>query len=445
MEHNRSGPFMILISRRYAITLAILALTIGGFAKADQPTAACNEATFAATVDKFGASLRGYNAEAQPRMRARLTALAEKKGWMGEDREERAMLYLEDGRLSELDTRANELLSKVDQLGRPNTDGSYDCSKLAEIEAASIEMLAVMKTKATYLDDKVEREIGAGKSDPPKTAEAKPSNVKPAAVPPPVAPDIKSKSNPAPTKDAAAPAKAPTNTKLSAVPPAKPAPSKTAPPSAPSQSEPDGVWSSKTNSVLPPPAGPAGAGPSVATAPAGTAAEPTLPPVTFETAEQGYTIDEIRDATRGFFGTVSTNLASVIEYTFANSGRPTGYILGTEGGGAFLAGLRYGKGTLYLREGGTRPIHWHGPSVGYDVGAEGGRTLILIYKMRDPDQLYRSFTGIDGSAYLVGGVGMTLLKGGDVIMAPIRSGIGLRLGANIGYLRFTAQPTWNPF
>ena len=99
--------------------------------------------------------------------------------------------------------------------------------------------------------------------------------------------------------------------------------------------------------------------------------------------------------------------------------------LGSEGGGAILAGLRYGKGTLYLRQGGTRPIHWHGPSVGYDFGAEGGRTLILVYSMRDPEQLYRSFTGIDGSAYLVGGVGMTLLKGGDVIMAPIRSGLGL--------------------
>jgi hypothetical protein len=446
MEHNHSGPFMILTSRIYAITLALLAMSAGGFAQAGQPPAVCNEATFAASVDKFGASLRGYNAEAQPRMRARLTALAEKKGWMGEDREERAMLYLEDGRLGELDTRANDLLSKVDQLGRSNPDGSYDCSKLAEIEAASIEMLAVMKTKAAYLDDKVEREVGSGKSDAPKTAEAKPSNAKAAAAPPPVAPDIKSKSDPAPPKDAAAPAKvAPGSTKLSAAPPARPEPSKTAPPSPPSPSEPDGVWSSKTKSVLPPPGGPAGAGASVATAPAGPAGEPTLPPVTFETAEQGYTIDEIRDATRGFFGTVSTNLASVIEYTFANSGRPTGYILGTEGGGAFLAGLRYGKGTLYLREGGTRPIHWHGPSVGYDIGAEGGRTLILVYKMRDPDQLYRSFTGIDGSAYLVGGVGMTLLKGGDVIMAPIRSGIGLRLGANIGYLRFTAQPTWNPF
>jgi hypothetical protein len=167
--------------------------------------------------------------------------------------------------------------------------------------------------------------------------------------------------------------------------------------------------------------------------------------VTFDAADQGYTIDEIREASRGFFGTISTNIASVIEYAFSSSGRPTGYILGSESGGAFLAGLRYGKGTLYLRDGGTQRIYWHGPSVGSDIGAESGRTLILVYSMRNPEQLYRSFTGVAGSAYLVGGAGMTLLKGGDVIMAPIRSGLGLRFGANIGYLRFTPQPTWNPF
>lgn len=377
--------------------------------------ATCTGDTFAEAVDKFGATLRAYNIEAQPRMRRRLEALADKKGWTGEGREDRALTYLEDGRLGELDTRANELLSKVDQLGRPAADGSYDCSRLAEIQAASIEMLAVMKAKAAYLDDKIAREVGPSPVQAAKeTAPAKP------------APDTKS-----------APAAAPPAPKAES-PPARVA---AAPPPA---TKPDAAWDTKTK---PQPGTPPTSAPRPPTAEAPpVAGEPyALPPVTLETTEEGYTIDEIRDATRGFFGTISTNLASVIEYTFANSGRPTGYILGTEGGGAFLAGLRYGRGTLYLRQGGTRPIHWHGPSLGYDVGAEGGRTLILVYRMRDPADLYRSFTGVDGSAYLVGGVGMTLLKGGDVIMAPIRSGIGLRLGANIGYLRFTEQPTWNPF
>ena len=121
-------------------------------------------------------------------------------------------------------------------------------------------------------------------------------------------------------------------------------------------------------------------------------------------------------------------------------------MLGIEGGGAFLAGLRFGEGTLYMRsQPGIRKVYWHGPSLGTDFGASGSRTLFLIYRMDDPAALYRNFTGIDGSAYFVGGVGLTLLKGGPVIMAPIRSGVGMRLGANVGYLRFTEMPTWNPF
>jgi hypothetical protein len=169
---------------------------------------------------------------------------------------------------------------------------------------------------------------------------------------------------------------------------------------------------------------------------------PPLPP---EAAEQGYTIDEIHEITRGFFGTISTSLASVIEYAFHTSGRPDGYVLGTEGGGAFLAGVRYGSGTLYLREGGTAKVYWHGPSIGTDFGASGSRTMFLIYNLRDPNDLIREFTGIDGSAYFVGGVGITFLKGGPVLMAPIRSGLGFRIGANLGYIRFTPHATWNPF
>jgi hypothetical protein len=142
---------------------------------------------------------------------------------------------------------------------------------------------------------------------------------------------------------------------------------------------------------------------------------------------------------------VSANLGAVIEHLFKKSGRPTGYILGTEGGGAFLAGLRYGKGTLYVRAGSTQKIFWHGPSLGTDVGADGSKTLFLIYRLNQPDDIYASFAGVDGSAYFVGGVGATLVTNGSVIVAPIRSGVGLRLGANIGYLRFTAHSTWNPF
>ena len=136
--------------------------------------------------------------------------------------------------------------------------------------------------------------------------------------------------------------------------------------------------------------------------------------------EAGYTIDEIREISRGFFGTISTELGSVIEYAFSSAGRPDGYVLGTEGGGAFLAGelVRYGSGTYYMRAGGSGNIYWHGPSIGTDFGASGSRTMFLIYRLHQPEELYRQFTGVDGSAYFIGGVGITFLKGGQVDDGP---------------------------
>jgi hypothetical protein len=98
-----------------------------------------------------------------------------------------------------------------------------------------------------------------------------------------------------------------------------------------------------------------------------------------------------------------------------------------------------------MRSGGQRDVYWHGPSLGYDFGAEGSRTLFLIYRLKAADGLFRRYGGVDGSAYVLGGVGLTILKGGPVVMAPIRTGVGLRLGANIGYVRFTPHATWNPF
>ena len=150
-------------------------------------------------------------------------------------------------------------------------------------------------------------------------------------------------------------------------------------------------------------------------------------------------------AGHGFFGSVSKGLASVVEYAFQKQGRPNGYILGQDAGGAFVAGLRYGEGILYTKDAGSHRVYWQGPSIGYDAGAEGSKVMVLVYNLRDPEEIYQRFGGVDGSAYLVGGVGVTFQKSGDVIVAPIRAGVGLRLGANIGYLKYTRTPTWNPF
>jgi hypothetical protein len=158
-----------------------------------------------------------------------------------------------------------------------------------------------------------------------------------------------------------------------------------------------------------------------------------------------FSMDEIKGAGHRFFGKVSVGFAKVVEYAFQRSGRPNGYILGEEAGGAFVAGLRYGEGMLYTKDAGEHRVFWQGPSIGYDFGAAGSKTMVLVYNLNNPGQIYNTFAGVDGSAYFIGGVGVTYLARDQLVLAPIRSGVGLRLGANIGYLKYTRQPTWNPF
>jgi hypothetical protein len=181
-------------------------------------------------------------------------------------------------------------------------------------------------------------------------------------------------------------------------------------------------------------------------APRAEAYDPPPPPPGRYADERGsYSRNEILDTGHKFFGSVSQGLASAVEYAFQQAGRPNGYILGEDAGGAVIAGLRYGEGTLYTKDAGTHRIYWQGPSLGYDMGAEGSKTMVLVYNLRDPSEIYQRFGGVQGSAYFVGGVGLQFQKAGDVVLAPIRSGIGLRLGANVGYLKYTRSPTWNPF
>ncbi|HWP25567.1 MAG TPA: DUF1134 domain-containing protein [Xanthobacteraceae bacterium] len=158
-----------------------------------------------------------------------------------------------------------------------------------------------------------------------------------------------------------------------------------------------------------------------------------------------YSSNELIDAGHRFFGTVSKSLAQIIERAVSQWGVPNGYILGEEGGGAIFAGLRYGEGMLYTKNAGDRKVFWQGPSLGFDLGGEGARTMMLVYNLPSIEAIYDRFGGIDGSAYFIGGFGMTALTANNIVVVPIRSGVGLRLGANIGYLKFTARPTWNPF
>ena len=155
--------------------------------------------------------------------------------------------------------------------------------------------------------------------------------------------------------------------------------------------------------------------------------------------------NELVDAGHRFFGGVSRGLAMIVEKAVAQWGLPNGYVLGEEAGGAFVGGLRYGDGTLYTKNAGDVRVFWQGPTLGFDAGADGARTMMLVYNLPRAAAIFDRFGGLDGSAYFVGGFGMTALTANDIVLVPIRSGVGLRLGANLGYLKFTSRPTWNPF
>lgn len=381
---------------RICYWIAVVAWLVG----ATGPVAAqsCTNEEIARVVDAAGASLRAFNAENSPRLQAKLRQLRDKKGWSDAEFEERSIEILHDARVEELDRQANEILTRIDTLGAADDSGKPDCTRLGDVQAASVELLATMRAKSAYIMARADALIEGR----PAVAAAPASQAAPKATAP-TAPKVATPSVP----------------KSVAPPPARPA-------------ETASNWSTVTRNE------PLAAEPPPAPIPDGAQRPGT-------DSDDGYTIDEIREATRGFFGQLSTGLASVIEHAFKYSGRPTAYVLGQEGGGAFLAGLRYGDGTLFMRSGGSQRVFWHGPSIGYDVGAAGSRTMFLIYRLREPEDLFRRYAGIDGSAYVVGGVGMTLLTNGSIVMAPIRSGIGLRLGASIGYVRFTPRQTWNPF
>jgi hypothetical protein len=154
---------------------------------------------------------------------------------------------------------------------------------------------------------------------------------------------------------------------------------------------------------------------------------------------------ELVDAGHNFFGNVTRGLALTVEEAVRRWGEPNGYVLGQEASGALFGGLRYGEGVLYTRNAGQHRVFWQGPSIGFDLGGDGARTMMLVYNLPSTAALYRRFVGLDGSAYLVGGFGMTAVMAGDVVVVPIRTGVGARLGVNVGYLKFTSEPTWNPF
>jgi hypothetical protein len=158
-----------------------------------------------------------------------------------------------------------------------------------------------------------------------------------------------------------------------------------------------------------------------------------------------YTSQEIVAKGHKVFGRTAKEIAGVVEYAFQRHGEPNGYIVGEEGSGAIIGGLRYGEGTLFMKNGLRKKVFWQGPSIGWDFGGNGSRVLVLVYGLEHPGDMYARFAGVEGTAYIVGGLGVNFQKYGNITLAPIRTGLGIRLGVNAGYLKYSDKPTWNPF
>jgi hypothetical protein len=209
------------------------------------------------------------------------------------------------------------------------------------------------------------------------------------------------------------------------------------PPGRPPGSMPAESPTSGANPTEPPP--PAGAYP--AEAPPTPNTHPSYP----SSGPSTYSQDEIINRASDFLGVTAEAAGGAIEKLFANNGRPTAYIAGEEASGALIVGARYGRGLLYMKERQPIDVYWQGPSAGWDWGGNASRVFVLCYDLMEPNAIYQRFPGVEGSAYLVGGLGVNYQKASGITLAPIRAGVGLRLGANVGYLAYSRKRNIIPF
>jgi hypothetical protein len=167
---------------------------------------------------------------------------------------------------------------------------------------------------------------------------------------------------------------------------------------------------------------------------------PPAPPAhQYDPSAQTYSDDELVNRVSDFMGVTAESAGAAIERAFKDNGRPTGYIAGEEGSGAFVFGLRYGRGLLYMKDRPTQEVFWQGPSFGFDAGGNASRVFTLCYNLQYADAIYRRFPGVEGTAYFIGGLGLNYQRADDITLAPIRAGVGLRLGANMGYLAYSRK------
>jgi hypothetical protein len=399
-----------------ALTVALIA----GFAQAGYAAAQCDERVFGLQIDQTAQALRTLNRDSESRFQERLATLATSRGWTEAQKADKAAAAMDDTKLESFNAEIEELVSQLDALNvTPKNDIS--CSRLDDLKAVNDKLVAVMRRKAGFILAQLE-------------AEAASAPISPYSAKAPV-----EKSAPLPRTAAATPAPAPEQ-QQSSVPWSANVAKALRPQAQPVAQQTNAAPPAQT----PIPLRPAPAQDKVAslTPPASDAPMRAALPAT-------YSVQDIRNAGEGIFGSLTSEFAAVINYAFQTYGQPNAYIIGDEGGGAFLAGLRYGEGRLHARvngaESGPTKIYWQGPSLGADIGATGSRALFLVYNLDDVAQLYRRYPGIDGAAYVAGGFGLTLYRNGNMLIVPIRTGLGLRLGASLAYLKFTERASLNPF
>lgn len=390
-----------LAQRAWLAAFALLAALTTSAAPA---LAQCTEEEIGRVIDETGVMLRQINDEYSPKLTAKLEIVAATRDLSDTQVADYARELMRDPEVTAAEVRASELLGRIEAIGDEATGAAADCEKRKLIETNAAELEEALKGKYRILFASIDADLsGKAKAEAkakPKVAEAAPKVEEPAQ------PKAEAKEDPAleplPEQDVA--------------------------------TLPGTDWSADQDLG----------------SPGITDYEPAVPNTgprisTLDEELTTYSSDEILSAGKGFFGSVTTGLAGVVTYAFEQAGRPSGYIFGNEGSVALIAGLRYGKGRLHTKRGGGQTVYWQGPSIGTDAGAEGARTMILVYNLKEPLDIFAHFGGVDGSAYVVGGVGVTFLTDGDLVLAPIRSGIGLRLGANIGYLKFTPERSIIPF
>ena len=181
--------------------------------------------------------------------------------------------------------------------------------------------------------------------------------------------------------------------------------------------------------------------------PQGAEAAPAAPPLQGKLAPVEDTVarEDVFSAAEGVFGKGAEGLAGLLEKILKDQGEPVAYIAGREAGGAFIAGVKYGSGTMRHQVEGDRAVFWTGPSVGFDWGADASKVFVLVYNLHDAQDLFKRYPAAEGRAYAVGGFTASYLRRGKVVLIPVRLGVGLRLGANVGYMKFSEKTRWMPF